>query len=1298
MRTHWTLLAASLLLPVWASAAARKGPAPVPIRRPVLPADLVLSEATATATVGDTVAKVALKVGIEALGEKPQEMLLLPPDVALTEFSFGRTRIQGVALVRTDAGYVLRTRLQGVYALDAEYVLRVEKTDETHALTLPLVPAAKAVTELTLPGASMDVTFAPEVSYESKQDADKTVLTIYGAAERQVRVTWQPTLAPKKAEAVVFADQNAKVSVGRGVLRLDTTIDYTILQGKLDQLAVALPADATLLSVKGESLRTWDIETDGAQRTLKAQLLSAVADKYTLELQLEQAIAKAQLAKPASFVVPAVAAANVERETGAVAILVWKGLKVEPVKTEGVTQVDVREMPPAFQALKEQVHLAYRYLQRPFTIEAAVSEVAAKVSANVLTAIRVSPESLRFSSQIDYLIKDAGIFRLSIRLGQDVKLLDLEGENINNYEREADTLVVDLRSKAEGPYHLTLETAQAIAAAQDTVDVAAIQLLEVARERGHLALSADPGIKVEPVTADNITQIDVGDLPKTAPKGNPKGKAKANPTPLRADLAFRYLRHPHTLRIAISKVEAEVAATVHTAVEVDEKHADTTASIQYDIRKAGIFQLQVALPQGFRLLGCDGQSIDDWKVADDTLTVALKQKTEGSYTLKLTGKSDVGDLSAVPLPVFKAVGAEKETGFVAVRADQSLRVKTSKTEGLAEIDVKELPATLQAGTGKVLLAFKYFAQPWSGVLAAEAIDPHVTAETFTFLSLGEALLQASVTVRYTVLYAGVQTFRIQLPDNATNVDFKGEEIKHREEDKANHTWTITLQAKRTERYDLYVTYEQKVAGQTIDLQYEGLTVLDVTRETGYIAVAARADLELSTGDKLEALTPIDPQEVPAAYKAGITVPLLVAFRYLKHPYTLHAIAAKHDPADVLVAVIEVCLLSTTLTEDGNLITDMTCRVRNTREQNLAIALPEDAELWHVFVDGKRAIPVQSTDGDTVWTKVPIAGVGDGARAFAVQLRYSRAASGLSSFGVLAFDFPRMAIPAMRLGWQIALPDGYRLIRHGGSLRHVDHLDSELVSLARIQAPAGAALAATPPPAKTQTAWRNYNEQAQSNLSQLAGVSKGGRASGQRSMYTGTRPDTANVHYYQSLIAMKRPGTIRSVYFRDSADRVFQGLLVLGAIAAVLALWVRRPHWSQAWRVATVLAVALIVLGLRTLGEDSYRAHATCILWTLVLTPFAVLAWQRVRPALKARAQRAPAAAPPELKQAHAPEPPPLTEPADQPSEGPADQAGEEPDEQPSDEPHDEPAEDADREADDEPAEDADEEPTGGDEA
>jgi len=169
-----------------------------------------------------------------------------------------------------------------------------------------------------------------------------------------------------------------------------------------------------------------------------------------------------------------------------------------------------------------------------------------------------------------------------------------------------------------------------------------------------------------------------------------------------------------------------------------------------------------------------------------------------------------------------------------------------------------------------------------------------------------------------------------------------------------------------------------------------------------------------------------------------------------------------------------------------------------------------------------------------------------------------------------------------------------------------------VNLAAIGVPT--AKAPRPVQARVPTAKRQaqQNVEAQELLRQgLVSVGKG-RYAGHRSIYTGAKPETPNLYYFQSLIAMKQPGTIRSRYLRASVDRLVQGALVIATAVAVGAFWFLARQLSRWWRFAVLAATALVVFGIRTLWEEAYRQHLTDILWTLIVVTIAVVVWDRGR--------------------------------------------------------------------------------------
>jgi hypothetical protein len=180
------------------------------------------------------------------------------------------------------------------------------------------------------------------------------------------------------------------------------------------------------------------------------------------------------------------------------------------------------------------------------------------------------------------------------------------------------------------------------------------------------------------------------------------------------------------------------------------------------------------------------------------------------------------------------------------------------------------------------------------------------------------------------------------------------------------------------------------------------------------------------------------------------------------------------------------------------------------------------------------------------------------------------------------------------------------------------------------------------------------------------IRQGGRWAGQRSIYTGAKPETANVYFFQSLIAMKDTGTVRSTYLRESVDRVVQGALVLLTIAVVAVFWTLCRAMSRCWRTSVLFSIAVVVLGIRTLSEQAWRQHLSDVLWTLVLATVAALIWDTVtrgKPLLPTRAAAPP---PPEPESEEPEETPPPDEEPEEPAEPEAQEEQPEPEDEKQD--------------------------------
>ncbi len=853
---------------------------------------------------------------------------------------------------------------------------------------------------------------------------------------------------------------------------------------------------------------------------------------------------------------------------------------------QGIGPMDVREIKGVSISDGRQLRLGYRYLDRPFALALRIGKVRAKISAEILTLVRAGMDSMRLDSRINYTIRDAGVFEFTVGLDEGLRLVDITGENINNWqldetERE---LTVSLRSQAEGEYELRVETEFDFRDhGTEKVRTPAVTALNVEREIGYVAVLPGTGASVEADELTGISQINVEELPAPLRDHQP-------------DLGFRYIRPGYDLVISVSEIQPEVQAEVQSIYTLGERALEMETEIHYSIRRAGIFQLRVHIPRELRRSAVEGADIDDTSYDEqkEVLTVNLRSQARCDYVLRLvTAKTLSASVEEVEMPIIETLGVRKESGFLAVVTATSVRVKPAENtvEGLDSVGVSDLPPSMLRRAGEVALAFRYFSPPWRLMLDVEPIEPRVTTELFNLLTIGDELLSVSATARYSIANAGVDTLKVKLPAGATAVEFDGDGIRRSEKDEEEGLWNVALQSRRIGDYTLFIDFQIRLSDEQTLIPYSGISTPDVHRETGYLAVTSRPEVELQVSDRdVENLTPIDAREIPEMFTEGLErAPLLLAYRYVSPPYMLRISALPHGAAEVTVAVVETARLSTSITEEGNMITDLACVLRNTRRQYLDLRLPEGSRTWHAFVNNQPVTPLR--DGEL--TKIPVARRDDGEGTQEVRVRYSHAREKLGRMGDIRLDSPFDGIDVMRLGWTLSLPRGYRIMRDRGPIRRVDGEYALEPHLRRLD-PDSEVVAGVE---RHQAVKETDSRQAFRNILALQQSESDKPGESRTALYTGSRPSEAGVEVFQSLIVSKGdPAWLQVHYLRGSVDMPLKGLFVALLLVLCAVIW-KVTAGSTMIPIAVMYGCSLVTLALRTLLEGSFHDYLSAATYT-----------------------------------------------------------------------------------------------------
>jgi membrane protein CcdC involved in cytochrome C biogenesis len=132
---------------------------------------------------------------------------------------------------------------------------------------------------------------------------------------------------------------------------------------------------------------------------------------------------------------------------------------------------------------------------------------------------------------------------------EDIDIIDVQGEGIREWttEKAKDRVKVTVAASYEvtGDFSLVVLYEKNMGDTTAEVSVPQIEVLDVVREKGFLAVTAATRVGVEEVSLENLAMLDVTELPG--------GLVNASDTPI--FYSYKYIKHPYSLVLAVSTFE-----------------------------------------------------------------------------------------------------------------------------------------------------------------------------------------------------------------------------------------------------------------------------------------------------------------------------------------------------------------------------------------------------------------------------------------------------------------------------------------------------------------------------------------------------------------------------------------------------------------------------------------------------------------------------------------------------------------------------------------------------------------------
>jgi hypothetical protein len=656
--------------------------------------------------------------------------------------------------------------------------------------------------------------------------------------------------------------------------------------------------------------------------------------------------------------------------------------------------------------------------------------VTARSDLTVSTATGTLPETLDFT------------------LAADARMVELTGSDVAGWTAEGKVVHVSLPPGrgARAEFTTVVQRPTALTPAGTEVLLPLPELVGAGRVEGEFTVVGGPGVAMR----------------ETAPT---PGATPLAPVPGTAG-HWRFVGPQVTPKIRVERLRPRFYADLDTLVDFQPDAIYLERTVTLHPEEGGVFNLLLTLPKGEEVLEVravnppvpvaitQGQARAQaaappqvgadplWRVEAGKLslrwltdplpgrprTVRVKTRTEPAGWAAGVGRTAAaparGAAAAAaetllfPVAEMTIEGAEKVSGYLALRASENFRLETEAADMLEPRDGRTTPVTG---------IYAWFRRGAFDLKVRVTRRPSELLATLTGYALPLAgVLDLHAQIVWDIRYSGVRSVQVRVPEKQADAfHFDGPQIAERT--LAGDVWTIVFQKELTGRQTLAVTAKIPVTRAADDASRFSTTVpviepLNTQRGSGTWVVEANTDTEIQLTAK--GMNELDALLAPPLEGYQPRHRVIGVFTWLGPKYELSLSGVRHAGAGVLTTVVDSMDLTSVLATTGIVRSEAVLRLRTAGAQFFDVTLPAGARLLSLLVDGEPSKPVEGLPGHV---RVQLAAKQDNAATTVLGVLFEQNATpewkarGQSKLAPLRLP---PDVPVLKTTWRTYLPEGY----------------------------------------------------------------------------------------------------------------------------------------------------------------------------------------------------------------------------------------------------------------------------------
>ncbi len=417
------------------------------------------------------------------------------------------------------------------------------------------------------------------------------------------------------------------------------------------------------------------------------------------------------------------------------------------------------------------------------------------------------------------------------------------------------------------------------------------------------------------------------------------------------------------------------------------------------------------------------------KSAQGSAVLPLQQES-GVHSALLPGPSEFAVTLETGLPLSIETGRASFTLPVPAAGAARLRLTVPGDHTQVNLSPGLITSRSSAGgrtTIEATLASGQSANLWWAARLSAPLPPAAPKEerflsdVKTLVTVREAELAVVALAEITVVQGEPAQFRIQAPEGFELTGATGPTLLSSDSQPGALVLRVADPAARAHQF--LISLARPNTNPRIEVPL--IAFNGSGRETGEALVEAEGAIELTAAER-GGLRRMDLKESSPYLRSLARAPVHAAFRYQRKAAEKPALAlqwVRFPDGSVLTAVAQQAVVTTLVTTEGRLLTEVKLTLKNHAQPCLKVALPTGASILSADVAGEKVKPVQGADG----SRVPLLRPGfRPAGAYAISFVFQHAGAPFGKKGDAELALPKMDIPIGLLKWEVFLPQQYKV--------------------------------------------------------------------------------------------------------------------------------------------------------------------------------------------------------------------------------------------------------------------------------